>query len=203
MSGDTAYMPEPGADPDEIDIKLEIATFEFKLSVPSGFDYSIPNLTEIKNLYVSPYFVRISQRLTRELGDKFEISVVRIEQGSLSIEGTVKAAIKVATRLSTNALAAGVLSSALTMGATYAIDKNNKELLYQDTIQKIELILKEEVNNLRFCPNPLEVSKSPLYSPKLKKYEMIEYTFCPSSHDRVVHQIEKTISNYHGKIGKI
>ncbi len=147
MNGDAATMPDPEAEPEEIEIQFEIAVFEIKLATPAVFDYSIDNLAEIRNLYIIPHFVRASHRLSRELGDSFEIHVVKISEGSLSIKGAVKATVKVATDLSSNALAAGVLASALTIGAATEIEHNKNETLYRDTIQKIELILKDEADS--------------------------------------------------------
>ncbi|SEK98329.1 hypothetical protein SAMN05216262_104163 [Colwellia chukchiensis] len=192
MSGAVATAPTP--EPKEKTEFIEIGEFSLLYDIDGAFDYSTDSLREIQRLYIQPHLVRVAEVLHQEFGDRFEFTVVKIEQGSLSIKGV----LKVAAKISGNALATGALL--LLMGN--AIDGEDVDARYEEAVQKIELILKYESQVIALCPEPLREKAFAMWEPETEQYKMREFRYCPTDRSNVVKKVEETIKKYHAIIKK-
>ncbi|WP_148863912.1 hypothetical protein [Marinobacter fonticola] len=193
MSGAAAKAPMP--EPKEKTEFIEIGEFSFLYQIRGEFDYSNDSLNELHNLYIKPHFTRVSEKLYKQFGDRFEFTIVSIDQGSLSIKGV----LKVAAKFSGNTLAAGTLL--LLMGNAANIE--DVDARYKEATQKIETILKYESQYIKLCPDPLNKEGIAMWHPNTKKYKMLKFDYCPNDSRDVVKKVEKTINNYHAIIKKV
>ncbi|NVK58373.1 MAG: hypothetical protein HWE26_22540 [Alteromonadaceae bacterium] len=192
MSGAVAMAPMP--EPMERTEFIEIGEFSLLYEIGGTFDYSTDSLNEIHRLYIQPHLVRVAEILHHEFGDTFEFTVISIEQGSLSIKGV----LKVAAKISGNALATGALL--LLMGN--AINGEDVDARYDEAVQKIELILKYESQVIELCPEPLSEKGLAMWTPETEQYKMVEFSYCPTDSSDVVKKVEETINKYHAIIKK-
>ena len=192
MTGAIAMVPVP--EPMERTEFIEIGEFTVKYAVRDRIDFSNEAIDELHRLYIQPHLVRVANKLQQNFEDTFEFSVLNIEEGSITIQGLLKLAVNVTGH--------GVVAGLIISQLVNAQNNVNIEARYEDTIQKIQLILKYESKYINLCLVPLRTESIPVYRPKTKTYRMIKFEFCPVDTDQMVKKVKDTVDKYHGIIDR-